>query len=123
MTENIIVCGLNGSGKSTFGKMLAVTLGCRFKDAEDYYFPEKQNIDYRDPSSGYPYGKIRTKEECAALLLQDIRISKGLVFAAVDGDFGEEVSGKFTSAVLLSAPKGAETHNRTSLSYHVRANL
>ena len=105
MTENIIVCGLNGSGKSTFGKMLAVTLGCRFKDAEDYYFPEKQNIDYRDPASGNPYKKSRTKDECAALLLRDLRISKGLVFSASDGDFGTEVSEKFTSAVLISAPK------------------
>ena len=105
MNENIIVCGLNGTGKSTFGKLLAVTLGCRHKDAEDYYFPEQKGTDYRDPSSGNPYEKSRTGEECAKLLLRDLRISRGFVFSSCDGDFGEEVSEKFTSAVLLAAPK------------------
>ncbi len=34
----ILVCGLNGVGKSTFAKALAKELGYRFVDIEDVYF-------------------------------------------------------------------------------------
>ena len=38
MATGIIICGLNGAGKSTFGKALAEKLGCYFIDSEDLYF-------------------------------------------------------------------------------------
>ena len=34
----ILICGLNGCGKSTLGRQLAERLGCRFIDNEDLYF-------------------------------------------------------------------------------------
>ncbi|MBQ9552663.1 MAG: AAA family ATPase [Clostridia bacterium] len=35
MKNHVLVCGLNGSGKSTFAKALAESLGAAFKDMED----------------------------------------------------------------------------------------
>ena len=36
----ILICGLNGTGKSTLGKMLADRLGYEFIDNEDLWFPK-----------------------------------------------------------------------------------
>lgn len=36
----IIICGLNGTGKSTFGKALAEKLHFHFIDIENLYFPK-----------------------------------------------------------------------------------
>ena len=41
----IIICGLNGTGKSTFGKALAEKLHFHFIDIENLYFP-KTNPNY-----------------------------------------------------------------------------
>lgn len=38
IANRIIICGVNGAGKSTFGKSLAETLGYQFRDIENYYF-------------------------------------------------------------------------------------
>ena len=40
MGIGIIVCGLNGVGKSTLGKALAEKLNFYFIDNEDLYFPK-----------------------------------------------------------------------------------
>ena len=39
MKNGILICGYNGCGKTTLGKELAKTLGYKFMDIEDYYFP------------------------------------------------------------------------------------
>ena len=54
-----IICGLNGAGKSTFGKALAERLGYRFVDVEDLYFSKT------DPD--YLYASPRTEEEVGKL--------------------------------------------------------
>ena len=36
----ILICGLNGVGKSTIGKKLAERLSYRFIDNENLYFPK-----------------------------------------------------------------------------------
>ncbi|MBQ3879100.1 MAG: hypothetical protein II727_02260, partial [Oscillospiraceae bacterium] len=59
----IIVCGLNGAGKSTFGRALADYLGFVFRDIEDYYFTE-QNGDYK-------YQNVNSAQEVSRLLLAD----------------------------------------------------
>ena len=46
MSGGILVCGLNGSGKSTFGQALAKKLNYHFIDIEDLYFEKKR----REPS-------------------------------------------------------------------------
>ena len=52
MKNHILICGLNGSGKSTFGKALAKEINAAFKDIEDYYFPNRRAVDaYTDPRS------------------------------------------------------------------------
>ena len=38
----ILICGLNGTGKSTLGKMLADRLGYEFIDNEDLCFPVRE---------------------------------------------------------------------------------
>ena len=45
MGTGIIVCGLNGVGKSTLGKALAEKLHFYFIDNEDLYFP-KTDFNY-----------------------------------------------------------------------------
>ena len=93
----IIVCGLNGAGKSTVGKALARRLGFPFRDIEDYYFP--------DGSGDYKYRSSRTREEVSALLLRDLRELEHVVLASVKGDYGSEVEGMFTHAVVLAVPR------------------
>ena len=39
--SGIVVCGLNGSGKSTFAKALAKQLSWEFVDIEDCFFPKE----------------------------------------------------------------------------------
>lgn len=97
MGEKIIVCGLNGAGKSTLGYHLAKQLGYQFLDIEDYYFPEK--------GGEYPYENPRTKEEAVILLRGDLKRYENCVLAAVKGDFGYEVEGLFTRAVLVETEK------------------
>ena len=48
MPRGIIVCGANGSGKSTFGRELARALRYRYMDIEDYYFKESA-VPYSEP--------------------------------------------------------------------------
>ena len=48
----ILICGLNGVGKSTVGKALAVRLSYQFIDNEDLYFPKDDpDYKYNDPRS------------------------------------------------------------------------
>lgn len=97
MEERVILCGGNGAGKSTLGRRLAGELGWPFFDIETYYFP--------DAGADYPYGTVRTRAEVTGLLLADLRAHSRCILAAVKGDYGPEVEGLLTCAVLLSAPK------------------
>ncbi len=54
MGTGIIVCGLNGAGKSTMGKALAERLNYHFIDVEDLYFPKTDDH--------YTYASPRTRE-------------------------------------------------------------
>lgn len=96
MGKGILVCGCNGCGKSTLGRMLAQQLGFRFLDIEDYFFPK------RDPD--YPYREARTREEVTIRLVADTAKEEPFVLAAVKADFDPEVKDRFACAVLLSAP-------------------
>ncbi len=93
----IIVCGMNGSGKSTLGRALAETLGWRFIDNEDLYFPKD------DPS--YLYANQRSQDEVEALLLKAVRENTNFVFAAVKGDYGDGVLPYYDGAVLVETPR------------------
>lgn len=96
MGTGIIVCGLNGAGKSTIGKALADRLGFHFIDIEDLYFPKT------DPD--YIYSSPRSYEEVKALLKEDIKAHKNFVFSAVKGNYGDEIYSFFKYAVLIEVP-------------------
>lgn len=71
MTQKIgiVLVGLNGAGKSTFGKYAATKLGFDFFEVEDYWFKVKH--DYQNP---------RKADEASLLLLRDIQKSeKGFI--------------------------------------------
>ena len=65
MGTGIIICGLNGAGKSTVGKAPAKELGFCFIDIEDLHFPKT------DPH--YIYTSPRTRKEVDLLLFSEIK--------------------------------------------------
>ena len=93
----LIICGMNGSGKSTLGRALAEHLGWRFVDNEDLYFPKSDLV--------CPYAVERTKDEVERLLLEEIRRDERFVFAAVRGNYGEDVLPYYKAAVLMEVPR------------------
>ncbi len=97
MGTGILICGLNGTGKSTLGKALAEALQFHFIDNEDLYFPKT------DPD--YIYASPRTHEEAEQLLFSEIKAHENFVFASVKGDYGEAIYPFFQYAVLMDAPK------------------
>ena len=97
MGIGIIMCGLNGVGKSTLGKALAERLNFYFIDNEDLYFPKT------DPN--YTYAAPRTRKEVEKLLFREIKAHENFIFTSVKGDYGEIVSSFFQYAVLLDVPK------------------
>lgn len=97
MGNKIIVCGGNGAGKTTLGKALSDQLGYKFLDIEDYYF-DKSNLDYI-------YNNPKTYEEVQKLLLDDFNKFDNFIFAAVKGNYCNEISNLFTHAVYISVKK------------------
>lgn len=97
MGTGIIMCGLNGTGKSTLGKALAEKLHFYFIDNEDLYFPKT------DPN--YLYAAPRTREEVQKLLFNTIKAHENFIFASVKGDYGEFIYPFFQYAVLVDVPK------------------
>ena len=93
----VIICGMNGSGKSTLGRALAESLGWRFIDNEDLYFPKA------DPSR--PFAVERTQDEVERLLLEEVRRDERFVFAAVRGNYGDAVLPYYKAAVLVEVPR------------------
>lgn len=97
MGTGIVVCGLNGAGKSTMGKALAERLNYHFIDVEDLYFPKTDDH--------YTYASPRTKEEVEQLLLEEVKAHENFVFSAVKGNYGEAVYPFFRFAVVINVPK------------------
>ena len=56
----ILICGLNGTGKSTLGRLLANRMEYEFIDNEDLFFPKAD--------SSYTFSNPRSKEEVIQLL-------------------------------------------------------
>ena len=97
MKNHVLVCGLNGSCKSTFGRALAKELGFPFKDIEDYYFPNRL--------AGDAYVHPRSREEVSAALLNDLCTLDTIVLAAVKADYAKDVERLFSRAIYMEVPK------------------
>ena len=93
----ILICGLNGVGKSTIGKKLAERLSYCFIDNEDLYFP-------KDDKS-YMFSNPRSKDEVIHLLEEKIETDDKFVFAAVKGDYGDKLLTKLDYIILVEVPK------------------
>ena len=97
MKKHILVCGLNGSGKSTFAKALAGKLDAVYKDIEDYYFPDRRAED--------AYAEPRSREEVSQRLLSDLQSSDRIVLAAVKANYSEDIEKSFSAAICMETPK------------------
>ena len=98
----ILICGLNGTGKSTLGRMLAERLGYCFIDNEDLFFPKTE--------SSYEFSNPRSKEEAIQILEDRIAQDDKFVFAAVKGDYGDKLISSLQKVVLIEAPKSVRNH-------------
>ena len=110
MGTGIIVCGLNGTGKSTLGKALANELNFYFIDNEELYFPKT------DPH--YVYASPRTRGEVEQMLFSEIKAHEDFVFASVKGDYGEAILPYFQYAVVIDVPKDIRIQRVKNRSFH-----
>ena len=93
----ILICGLNGTGKSTIGSILAERLGYNFIDNEDLFHPKI------DP--GYIFSNPRSREEVELILNTMISENNQFVFSAVKGDYGENLIAALDYAILIEVPR------------------
>lgn len=98
MGSVILVCGLNGAGKSTMAKALAERLNLRFVDIEDIYFSRQDNPDY-------PYEKSRPYEEVVSMLTNIVNGENDFVLASVTGRFGDEFISNLKCVISIEVPK------------------
>ena len=93
----ILICGLNGAGKSTLGRILADRMGYEFIDNEDLYFPKE------DPN--YMFFGPRSEEEVIRLLEEKITANNRFIFAAVRGNYGDQLASSLDHIVYIEVPK------------------
>ena len=105
----ILICGLNGAGKSTTGRMLARRLEYRFIDSEDLYFPKTDR--------SYEYSDARSKEEAVRILNERIDADNSFIFAAVKGDYGQKLISQLDYAVLIEVPREIRLERVRARSY------
>ena len=105
----ILICGLNGTGKSTLGRILADRLGYEFIDNEDLFFPKA------DPS--YAFSGPRSKEEVIRLLEERIGENSRFIFAAVKGNYGDKLISALDHIILIEVPKQIRSQRVRDRSY------
>ena len=105
----ILICGLNGTGKSTIGKLLASRIGYEFIDNEDLFFPKT------DPS--YEFTSPRSKEEATRLLEDMITKNNRFVFSAVKGDYGDKLITSLECIIMIDVPKQIRSQRVRDRSY------
>ena len=93
----ILLCGLNGVGKSSIGRMLAKRMSYQFIDNEDLYFPKNDKL--------YMFSNPRSKEEVIHILEEKISKEDKFIFAAVKGNYGEKFLAQIDYVILVDVPK------------------
>ena len=93
----ILICGHNGTGKSTLGKELALALGYQFIDNEDLFFPKTDE--------SYMFSSPRNKKEVITSLEEMIEKNDHFIFAAVKGDYGDKLIKAIDYVILIEVPK------------------
>jgi len=105
----ILICGLNGTGKSTLGRILADRMGYEFIDNEDLFFLKT------DPS--YTFSSPRSEEEVIRLLEDKISGNNRFIFAAVKGNYGDRLIALLDYIVLIEVPKQIRSNRVRDRSY------
>ena len=106
---DILICGLNGTGKSTIGRMLADRMGYEFIDNEDLWFPKAD--------SSYTFSGLRSEEEVIRLLEERISGNNRFIFAAVKGNYGDKLTASLDHIVLVEVPKQIRSRRVRDRSY------
>ena len=109
MGIGIQICGLNGCGKSTLGKALAERMNFHFIDIENLYF-SRTNIDE-------PYTNPKSRTEVEKLLAEEISKHPDFVFAAVKGDYGDDIIPLYDYIVVIEVPKDIRSQRVRNRSY------
>ena len=105
----ILICGLNGTGKSTLGRMLADRMGYEFVDNEDLFFPKTDPL--------YTFSSPRSEEEVIRLLEDKISGNNRFIFAAVKGNYGDRLIALLDYIVLIEVPKQIRSNRVRDRSY------
>lgn len=101
MGTGILICGLNGCGKSTLGIALAQELNYHFIDNEYLFFSRKETKQ--------PYTNPRSHEEAKSLFSHEINEHPNFVFSAVIGNYCENVNELYQCIVYITAPKAVRS--------------
>ena len=105
----ILICGLNGTGKSTLGRMLADRMGYEFIDNEDLYFPKTDPL--------YMFSGPRSEEEVIQLLEERISENNRFIFASVRGNYGCRLIASLDRIILIEVPKQIRSQRVRDRSY------
>ena len=105
----ILICGLNGTGKSTLGRMLADRMRYEFIDNEDLFFPKAD--------LSYTFSSPRSEEDVIRLLEEKISENNRFIFAAVRGNYGDRLIASLDYIVLIEVPKQIRSKRVRDRSY------
>lgn len=109
MGTGIMVCGLNGCGKSTLGRALAKELDFNFIDNECLFFSRKSETE--------PYINPKSRDEAIKLLMDEVHKHSDFVFAAVKGDYGKEILPLYDYIIEINVPKDIRLQRVRDRSY------
>ncbi len=109
MGTGILICGLNGCGKSTLGEALAERMGYTWIDMEDCYFPKTDSL--------YPYAAPRSQKEAEQILRERICQSDHFVLSAVKGDFADDIIAAFEKVLWIRVPQAIRMRRVRNRSY------
>lgn len=92
----ILLCGLNGCGKSTLGAALAEQIGSVYLDIEKYWFPERKGED--------AYAVQVTREQVYDGIYADFCRYENCILSSVLGHIGEKSVAMLDGAIWLQVP-------------------